>query len=201
MKVSQFYLQPPNTWKGGKRKSLKWKTCKHLRNSNFCLQWSNLLTHLVGRKVWKWHHTHHQGPQNSDRVKILKLYMGLYPISQLLSQCCCLGRSGFWSTEKADRPPPYWISQWMSPGEEQPPRASRGWDPHLPTPPKPPGLHSLKPAVNHAGKGWIYHGKINSVTQRAFPGLCREAALPTHPCTSSCGGSKMPFLSIFSLPL
>lgn len=106
MKVSQFYLQPPNTWEGGKRKRLSWKTCKHLRNSNFCLQWSNLLTHLVCRKVWKWHHTHYQGPQNSDRVKILELYMGLYPISQLLSQCSCLGRSVFWSTEEADSPPP-----------------------------------------------------------------------------------------------
>lgn len=43
--------------------------------------------------------------------------------------------------------------------------------------------------------------KLTLGHKETFPGLCREAALPTHPCTCLGGGSNTPFLFIFSLLL
>lgn len=70
----------------------------------------------------------------------------------------------------------------MAPGGERPPRASMGQDPHLPTAPK--ATESPFPAAcgeTRRERVNLLLAKLTLWHKEAFPGLCREAALTTHP--------------------
>lgn len=91
----------------------------------------------------------------------------------------------------------------MSPGEEQPPRASMEQQPHLPKKAikkKPQTTKPLFPDTcgeAHRERVNLLMAKLTLSHKETFPGLCREAALPTHPALAWEGAQIRLFFLYF----